>query len=177
MREMLHQDTTPRYYTRAELSLMRSAQWRELLASLGVAVANSLTEVPHSNQLFVTNCCGTKGVGIPHGTPDVFYLGTKQQQFYREMTANGFEWAILSDLYGMHFATESLPLYDLAPSQLTQEQLWDLGRLIRRKFLERYGGFPRVVYCKAPVSTAVPYIIMLLAAGCPLTLSLSCAHK
>lgn len=156
---------------------MRSADWRNLLSTLGIRVTSSLTEVVPANQLYVTNCCGTKGIGIPHGTPEAFYLGDKQQRFYRDMKQHGYEWAILSDLYGMHFSDESLPLYDLAPSQLTQDELWALGALIRRKFVERYGGIPDVVYCKAPVSTAVPYLIMMLAAGCPLTLSLSSAHK
>lgn len=174
---MFNKDTTPRYYTRQELAGLRSANWRTLLAELGVTVATSLTDVPHRAQLYVTNCCGTKGIGIPHGTPEVFYLGDKQQLFYRQMKERGYEWAILSDMYGMHFSTESLPLYDLAPSQLTQEQLWQLGRVIRCKLVERYGGVPEVVYCKAPISTAVPYVIMMLAAGIPLTLSLSCQHK
>jgi hypothetical protein len=163
----------PVYITRAQLAGLRSSAYRDVLASYGVGYASALPRIP--NALYVTNCCGTKGINIPHGTPEVFYTGKNQQRFISAMRASRYELAILSDLYGIHFSDESLPLYDLAPNQLTQDDLWKRGLLIRKKLLEKYGGLPLVVYVKTPVSTAVPYVIMLRASGCQIFISSTCA--
>lgn len=156
---------------RQELAGLRSARYRDVLWRYRIPFLNALPH--HPGALYVTNCCGTKGIHLQTGTPDVFYTGPNQQRFIQSMKAKGLEWAILSDLYGIHFSDEELPLYDLAPDQLTQQELWNKGLLIRAKLFVRYGGLPIVVYVKGIPSTSLPYVIMLKAAGLTVAISSS----
>ena len=62
--------------------------------------------------LLITHCCRTK---LASGLPTSMYVGDRNLRFYEGCRKRRERYAILSDLYGIHFDDEHLDYYDKGP--------------------------------------------------------------
>jgi hypothetical protein len=91
------------------------------------------------------------------------YKSPVNRFFYRFVRAHGLPYAVVSDRYGLHFADEVRPWYDVHPSQLTREDKRALGAIVRRKAIRR--GFRAVVFYNNSPLMSVPYLEILSSSG------------
>ncbi len=111
--------------------------------------------------LLTTRCSVTKAVGKPKARPKEFYVSPLNLRFYRMCEQLGRRYGILSDLYGIHFDDEELPFYDVHPSELTDDRLIELGRIIGTKCRTR--RIARVAFYNTSPIMSKPYFCMLAA--------------
>lgn len=130
---------------------------------LEVLTVTKLKELMGSNRvLYVTRCCATE-VQDAQGLPERMYANFINNALYAFGRSYKRPFAVVSDLYGLHFQGEVRPRYDLHPSNLTAEQVMALGKRIRR--LAIGSGFKTLVYYTNSPQRAIagPYLDMLKA--------------
>ena len=77
-------------------------------------------------KLYITHCSRDKDPELKASgavaTPDRMYTLPSLQRFIRYCRANGLDWAIFSDKYGVVFPDETIPWYSKPPSDVTEEE-------------------------------------------------------
>lgn len=142
---------------------MLTANWRDEIKEFwGIHVLSQVSTPPVENTLWTTRCSKIKN-GIDRGTPKELYVSTVNKYFYRCMEDRGLLYGVLSDKYGLHVCNEKLPYYDVHPSDLSQCEKQQLGRLIRKKALTR--GFGAMIFYNPSPLMSVPYFEMLHYSG------------
>lgn len=132
--------------------------WRNDFAKHGIIVKDVLyiNNIP-KGYICVTNCSKTK-TNKNKGNPRDFYKGTDSTRFIDFFEKAGVFYAILSDLYGIHFRDEILPSYDLSPNQIKNRN--KLSLIITEKV--RNAGYKGIMYyCPTP-SRAKTYLDILI---------------
>src|SRR5207302_10443774 len=77
--------------------------------------------------------------------------------------AGGWPFGVLSDVHGICFSDEIVEPYDVRPAMLTDDRLWEVGRLVADRCGVR--GITRVFYYYSSPVLTQPYQIMLAASG------------
>ena len=138
--------------------MVLTANWRnEIHAFWGISILDQLDDLV-KDALWVTRCSKTKN-GVACGIPRELYVSPVTKYFYRWMEQHGWRYGVLSDRYGLHFDDERLPYYDVHPSDLSQYDKEQLGKLIRDKALAR--GFTQLIFYSPSPLMSVPYFEML----------------
>lgn len=132
-------------------------EWhRQLQERWGIRTLTQDDEAP-SGALWVSRCAATKRIEC--GTPRVLYQSPLLDFFVRRVESANVRYAIISDLYGLHFDDESLAWYDLHPSSLSAARKRWLGQVIREKALCR--GYCTILFYNGSPVRSVPYFEML----------------
>lgn len=123
---------------------------------------------PLAGAMFVTNCCADKGVsGNQWATPDKMYVSPRIKRFVAAMGRRRY--GIVSDLYGICLSGCVVKAYELHPSALTTEHLWEVGAKLRA-MCDKH-SIRALHYVGSPPTTLVPYLIILFASGIPFTVA------
>jgi hypothetical protein len=83
--------------------------------------------------------------------------------FYRFVLHHHLPFAIISDMFGLHFWDEQLGYYDLHPGALSAKERAALGNVIREKALQR--GFRTLVFYNNAPLMSTPYFQILSHSG------------
>jgi hypothetical protein len=139
-------------------------EWRDEIARLwGITTVDPEVIDGGPRTLWTTRCCRIKSEN--GGTPQELYRSELPQRFMRCMQRLEHRYAIISDLYGLHFPEVRLPSYDTAPDDLSPEQRRALGCEIGRQARLRH--FMAVAfYNNSPIMSA-PYFEILSHCGIP----------
>ncbi len=132
--------------------------WHDIIKSYNITYLNQYPDKQPPNSLYVTRCCAIK-TPDSEAIPRHFYLSGIVQRFINFCDNNNFNYAILSDLYGIHFKDEILKTYDIHPSSLDEGQLFKLGELIRTKCTSI--GVNTIYYYNPSPLMSIPYFKML----------------
>lgn len=151
------------FLTRRHLAGLRSAKWAATLTAYEVTVVESLPARPPLHSILVTGCSRKKRTVPTY--PQFLYLGSTIHRAFKYADQRQWPFGVLSDRHGICFDTDVVEPYDTSPASLSEQELWDLGAIIRGRLDER--GFRRVHYVGGPPSMTLPYMLMLLAAGLP----------
>lgn len=133
---------------------------QEILDKWNVKYIDSLSKLPEG-VLWTSRCSKTKK--LAGGLPKNLYVSSLNIKFYECMEKYGLRYAILSDLYGIHFDDEKLAYYDIHPSSLTAEEKERLGKIIGEKTKGR--GYSKVVFYNSSPLMSRPYFEMLSHSG------------
>ena len=118
------------------------------------------------DSLLISRCSKTKNIQRMGGAlPTEFYVSDINKLFYKYCISGKYRFAILSDLYGIHFDDEYKDFYDIHPSQLTNEDFERLGKIIRDKVLKKYPIIKRFIFYNTSPKMSIPYFKMLRASG------------
>jgi len=83
-------------------------------------------------RIYVTHCSREKDSTLEQSgekvTPDRLYTSTGLQRFIRHCNERGYDWAILSDHYGVVFKDEPIAWYNKPPDSVTEEEFIELLR-------------------------------------------------
>lgn len=83
-------------------------------------------------RIYVTHCSREKDSTLEQSgekvTPDRLYTSPGLQRFIRHCNERGYDWAILSDHYGVVFKDESIAWYNKPPDSVTEEEFKELLR-------------------------------------------------
>lgn len=112
--------------------------------------------------LMASRCSKTK-TGKQQALPKEFYVSPLNLNFYKSMEANDFDYAILSDMYGIHYFDERMDFYDVHPSSLTAEDKISLGNKIKEKAEAR--GYNSIIFYNSSPIMSKPYFEMLKQSG------------
>lgn len=134
--------------------------WHDILKDYNITYLPEFPSTQPPNSLYVTRCCSIK-TSLPEAIPKEFYLSDIVQRFIKFCISNNLNYAILSDLYGIHFKDEKLKTYDIHPSSLTDAQFIHLGELIKNKC----SGIDTIYYHNPSPLMSIPYFKMLKASG------------
>lgn len=145
-----------------------SKEWPQVIAWLGGAVVNDAGYPPDRRTILTTNCSAQKA-DIREGTPHELYVGNPQQRLHAFCVERAQHYGILSDHYGLVYHDQVIQNYDVAPSNVADEELWRMGQIIREKCEAR--GFDYLHYVASSPVMACPYFIMLAASGIPFAYS------
>ena len=130
--------------------------WREeIFNEYGI-----VTGIPQdtNNTLWVTRCSKTKSVN--GGIPRELYVSKLNLRFYDYVESHNYKYGVLSDKYGLHLQDESLEYYNTHPSQLSNDDKIELGKMIAQKA----NGKTLVFYNTSPIQS-IPYFEMLSHSG------------
>ena len=97
----------------------------------------SIARFPLEKTLFVTRCCGVKAK-IKRGCAKDLYISSINQNFYKVMEDNGYNYATISDFYGLVYPHQVIDNYNLHPSELTEEQKIKLVDLVKSQLQGKY---------------------------------------
>lgn len=111
-----------------------------------------------TDALWTTSCSKTKS-SKKQGYPKDFYVGRYNQLFYKYIDFFNFDYGIISDKYGIHMQDECLDYYDIHPSNLTFEDKFDLGQIIREKMWDN--GFKEIIFYYPSPLQSKPYFEIL----------------
>ncbi|NYB52415.1 MAG: hypothetical protein HVN35_07660 [Methanobacteriaceae archaeon] len=117
----------------------------------------NIDQIP-DNSLWTTSCSKTKSIK-KRGYPKDFYVGIYNQLFYRYIDNLNLNYGIISDKYGIHMQHECLEYYDIHPSDLTLEDKFELGGIIREKVRDK--GFKQLIFFYPSPLQSKPYFEIL----------------
>lgn len=118
------------------------------------------------DSLLISRCSKTKNILRSGGAlPIEFYVSNINKLFYKHCIAGKYRYAILSDLYGIHFDDEYKEFYDIHPSKLNDNDFDRLGKVIRDKTLKKYPNLKRFIFYNTSPKMSIPYFKMLRASG------------
>lgn len=140
------------------------ADWKtEIKSTYGICyITNQIIRFMQAKDvLWTTRCCSVKL--CKKGLPYEMYDSYVTRYFYRFVLAWDLPFAILSDKYGLHFANEKFPRYDIHPSVLSIGRKTLLGKRIRKKAELR--GFKKIVFYNNSPLMSKPYFEMLSDSG------------
>lgn len=104
-------------------------------------------------RIFITHCSREKDPALEASgeavTPEKLYTSPALQAFIRFCKTRGYEWAILSDRYGVVFADEPIYWYSKPPDTVTDEEFLEL----LRSFTTRLAGFDEILFQHRPGET------------------------
>jgi len=104
-------------------------------------------------RIFITHCSREKNPVLEASgaaaTPEELYTSSALQAFIRFCKARGYDWAILSDRYGVVFADEPINWYSKPPDTVTGEEF---GELLR-SFTTRLAGYDEILFQHRPGET------------------------
>ena len=114
------------------------------------------------NVLPVTSCgkCKPKTIESSY-LPKELYLG-KTQQLFMEVCQE-IDYAIVSDLYGLHFCNVKKAIYDIHPTLLTVSERIILAKKIKFQALEK--NYTSILYYLPSPIRAFTYLDILLRTG------------
>ena len=116
-----------------------------------------VNQIPQ-DALWTTSCSKTK-YSKKQGYPKDFYVGRYNKLFYKYTDFFNLNYGVISDKYGIHMQDECLDYYDIHPSNLSIEDKFHLGRIIREKILN-YGYRSIIFYYPSPLQSK-PYFEIL----------------
>ena len=103
--------------------------------------------------IYITHCSREKYPALEASaeaaTPDKLYTSAALQAFIRFCKMRGYDWAILSDRYGVVFADEPIRWYSKPPDTVTDEEFSEL----LRSFTTRLAGFDEILFQHRPGET------------------------
>jgi hypothetical protein len=132
--------------------------WQETIKKYSIEYLKDFPQKQPENALYVTRCCKIKTTD-PEAIPKEFYKSDIVQRFIRFCETNDLNYAILSDLYGIHVKDEKMQTYDIHPSSLSEAQITHLGSLIRSKC--DYIKVDTIYYYNPSPLMSIPYFRML----------------
>lgn len=139
---------------------------KEEFKIIHVTDLNEIRGLVKKGGLLCSRCSKIKDAKIEEAVPNNFYLSYINKNFYKWCDFFGFEYGILSDLYGLHYWDESLKKYDIHPSSLNEEDFKKLAKLISNKMKKRkYKSF--IFYNISPIMSN-PYFYMMYLTGYPI---------
>ena len=104
-------------------------------------------------RIYITHCSREKDPALEVSgeavTPEKLYISPALQAFIRFCKTSGYEWAILSDRYGVVFADEAICWYSKPPDTVTDEEFLEL----LRSFTTRLAGFDEILFQHRPGET------------------------
>ena len=104
-------------------------------------------------RIYITHCSREKDPALEASgevaTPEKLYTSPALQAFIRFCKARGYDWAILSDRYGVVFADEPIRWYSKPPDTVTDEEFSEL----LRSFTTRLAGFDEILFQHRPGET------------------------
>ncbi|AXV39088.1 hypothetical protein [Methanobacterium sp. BAmetb5] len=108
--------------------------------------------------LWSTSCSKTKS-SKSRGYPRDFYVGRYNKLFYKYTDLFNLDYGIISDKYGIHMRDECLDYYDIHPSNLSLDDKFNLGLVVRDKILEQ--GFKELIFYYPSPLQSIPYFEIL----------------
>lgn len=90
-----------------------------------------------SKTLFLVRCCGVKSK-IEKGLSKDIYISNINQNFYKQMENNNYDYATISDKYGIVYPNDLIENYDLHPSKLTEQEKLNLVNKIKDQLRDKY---------------------------------------
>lgn len=106
---------------------MNRLEWKNrILESSGFDWLEDYVKIDYSKTLFLTHCCAEKNPNITEGKAEDLYIGNRNQRFYKYVKSKGFRYSTLSDKYGIIKPTDIIETYNVAPSDLTEDELQEL---------------------------------------------------
>lgn len=117
----------------------------------------NVNQIP-KDALWSTSCSKTK-LSKNKGYPKEFYVGRYNKLFYKYTDLFNLEYGIISDKYGIHMQDECSDYYDIHPSNLSMEDKFDLGRIVREKVLKH--DFKEIIFYYPSPLQSKPYFDIL----------------
>lgn len=117
----------------------------------------SIARFPLEKTLFVTRCCGVKAK-IKRGCAKDLYISSINQNFYKVMEDNGYNYATISDFYGLVYPQQVIDNYNLHPSELTEEQKIKLVDTVKSQL---QGKYDRIIFYNTSPLMSVFYLRIL----------------
>ena len=97
-------------------------------------------------RIYVTHCSRQKDPTLKDSgekvTPDRLYTSPGLQRFIQDCDEKGYDWAILSDHYGIVFKHESIAWYNKPPDSVTEEEF---ARLLH-SFVTRLKSYDEIYF-------------------------------
>lgn len=137
---------------------------RTLKADYGITTLSSGAArelVQREDVLWVTRCCRSKS--RKRGRPCELYDSYVVRHFLGFIARNDLPAAILSDKYGLHFAEQTKPRYDIHPNALSPERKREVGLAIGQQAVSN--GYACIVFYNNSPLLSKPYFEMLAASG------------
>ena len=148
---------------------LRPKHWEEdTLNNYGIKYLKSLSEIKvllSEGAILCSRCSAIKTVILEKAVPKDFYLSNINKNFYKWCEFNNFEYAILSDLYGLHWFDVEEKTYDIHPSSLTEEDFHKLSTIIRKRVIDR--GYKSLIFYNTSPVMSKPYFYMMYLTGLP----------
>ena len=141
-------------------------EWVDILRNYyNFQYIQNVNQIP-KDALWSTSCSKTKS-SKKKGYPNEFYIGRYNKLFYKFTDLYNLEYGIISDKYGIHMQDECLDYYDIHPSNLSIEDKYELGRIVRDKVL-KYGFKEIIFYYPSPLQST-PYFEILWYSKLPVS--------
>jgi len=119
---------------------------KHLIQTLKPSWNLALKPIQKSNSLYFTHCSESKNPKFKNSTdattPDVLYTSDRIKSFFDYVKEEDVSWAIFSDKYGFVFPSTLIHWYDLAPDDVTQEEV---DRLLDDSF-DELRKYEKIVY-------------------------------
>lgn len=148
---------------------IRPKHWEDDIGThYGIRHLKSLVEVKQllkEGAVLCSRCSAIKTTTLEKAVPKDFYLSTINKNFYKWCEFNKFEYAILSDLYGLHWFDVEEKTYDIHPSTLQEEDFHKLAKIIKKRVQDR--GYKSLIFYNSSPVMSKPYFYMMYLTGLP----------
>lgn len=114
-------------------------------------------DVDLNNSLFVTHCCANKNPLLTKGKAEDIYIGNRNKIFYNAVKARKVNYCTLSDKYGLIFPNDILETYNVAPTDLTSEELTALKEKVKMQLPKE---IKHIIYYSTSPKMAMFYLKM-----------------
>ena len=141
----------------------------EIKEHYGIIHVKSLKEVRElqKNGSLLCSRCSKQKINVSgKSIPKYLYTGNLNRSFYRWCEFYNFNYAILSDKYGVIYDNEKVERYDKHPSTLEEQDFIKLAQTIKKKMKKgKYKSF--TFYNTSPIMSK-PYFYMMYLTGFPI---------
>lgn len=148
---------------------IRPKHWEvDTLNNYNIKHLKSLKEVKdllNNGAVMCSRCSAIKTTTLQEAVPKDFYLSTINKNFYKWCEFSKFPYAILSDLYGLHWYDVKEKTYDIHPSSLKEEDFHRLSKIIKERVLDR--GYTSLIFYNSSPVMSKPYFYMMYLTGLP----------
>lgn len=114
---------------------MTKEEWKlRIPVTSGFAWLEEPIEVDVNTSLFITHCCADKNKELEQGTAEQLYIGNRNKRFYSYVKLHNYRYCTVSDKYGIITPEQIIETYNVAPSDLTEEDIVNLKLKIQSQF-------------------------------------------